>query len=627
MNLLPLDRLGAKELSPGIIHFGILLPWISSETGIRIWVKIIHENDQFLQDIKPLMFELTHSIDNSYGDYWSADVKISQSDRLLPRSSWGADGRYIYRYYLETNNGEKKIDWIIDAFAREFGVGKMSAFTLGYDRNQKYSWSDKELNWKTPNLNDIILYELMINEFGGSIDGTVEKFNYLNDLGINCIEIMPITNVSEILDWGFLPIGYFGSDERFGKRRDFQKFVDEAHQKGIAVVLDMVYGHTSEDFMYNYVYKELGFNKNPFMGPFSKDYFGESTDFNNEFTRDFFFTVSNYWLEHYHIDGFRFDCVPNYYDGPTGNGYASLTYNIYQLIKSKRNTQDYWQRFFDNENINIIQCAEELECPKEILEKTYSNCTWQNDTLEAAYEIADNNNDSKNAITNLGFRLGLIDYKETSTCNEDTIKKSVLQYIETHDHYRFLCRLGLIDKDNELLKEGNRDLWYKLQPYFISMFAAKGIPMLWQGQEFGEKYYVPDQGWGRVCLFRPVRWDLFYDNIGQSIIELIRKLIKLRINNSQFRNGDHYFYNDFNEYQSKNVMIFSRKNDTKFSLIAINFGNEDQKIHFTFPYSGNYHEELHGLENANLNLNNINSNNEVLLDIPSNYGRIWSIDI
>jgi len=98
------------------------------------------------------------------------------------------------------------------------------------------------------------MYELMIDEFGIDIDGTIERLDYLADLGVNCIELMPISNVALTVDWGYLPIGYFGVDERFGNRKDFQKFIDAAHQKNIAVILDAVYGHTSDSFPYSYVY-------------------------------------------------------------------------------------------------------------------------------------------------------------------------------------------------------------------------------------------------------------------------------------------------------------------------------------------------------------------------------------
>src|SRR5512132_4112779 len=99
---------------------------------------------------------------------------------------------------------------------------------------------------------------------------------YLSDLGVNAIEVMPLSNVAASVDWGYLPIGYFGVDERFGKRSDSQRLVDAAHQQGIAVIVDAVYGHTGDDFPYFHVYTRLQYHEHPFMGSFAKDYFSST---------------------------------------------------------------------------------------------------------------------------------------------------------------------------------------------------------------------------------------------------------------------------------------------------------------------------------------------------------------
>jgi 1,4-alpha-glucan branching enzyme len=378
MNLLPLSELGAIERN-GIVTFGLWLPWVSAADGNAVTVKIIHEADQFLQDVPAREFALAHSVRPPYGDFWSVTVPIAGTARPVPNSSWGSPGRYAYRYTIRNPN-VGTLDWIIDPFAREFGVGKLSAFTLGY---QAYDWSAAEANWRTPSLRDLVVYETNIAELAGDLDRTRAFMAYLRDLGVNAVEIMPLSNVGSSVDWGYLPIGYFGVDERFGKRSDFQQVVDIAHQHGIAVVVDVVYGHTGVDFPYYDAYTRLRYRENPLMGPFAKDYFsnfGKSTDFTRQLTRDFFFTANYHWLDVYHVDGFRYDCVPNYWDGPLGVGYASLVYETYQITKSKiAERQAYWARFDTGERgpLRLVQMAEQLEGPEEILRTTYSNSTWQ----------------------------------------------------------------------------------------------------------------------------------------------------------------------------------------------------------------------------------------------------------
>ena len=622
--LLPLNQLGPREVSPGMVTFGMFLPWVSAADGYRVTLKILHEKDQFLQGIRSKEFPLSQSYDPVYGIYWSTPkpIAIDPSGRTDFASAWGTNGTYIYRYQIYRPNDPTPIDWVIDPYAREFGMGKMSAFTLGYE---DYEWSAEEANWETPQLNDLVVYELMINEFGGSIDGAIAHLRYLADLGVNCIEIMPMTNAAETVDWGYMPLGYFGVDERFGNRKDFQQLVDVAHQNGIAVIVDSVYGHTSEDFPYKYVYDQLKFNENPFSGPFAKDMFGASTDFNRQLTRDFFFSVNYHWLDVYHVDGFRYDCVPEYWDGPTGNGYASMTYWTYQTAKSKvaAGTQ-YWQRFKSGTSINLIQCAEQLEAPVDVLNQSYSTSTWQDRTFGAATGLACDSVASPpkwDNITNLALSWGLSGFPSSVTVNGDTIPKTAFQHLENHDKSRFICNFGLDpDSGNDLFAEGNRNVWYKLQPYFIGMAACKGIPLLWQGEEFGEDHRIPNDGIGRVMLFRPVRWDYFYDDAGQQLIRLMRKLLALRNSSAHFRGGEHFFYNEWDRYQSKGVMLFSRYNTSAFSVVALNFSDQDQNVPFWFPIDGDYEEELHGIDNKT----GVKALTEQTLIVPSNYGRIWT---
>lgn len=615
MNLLDLTKLGPRETSPGIFHFGLLLPDISPDTGNHLFLKIIHESDQFLQKIPPKLFPLQHSIDPEYGDYWSSTISIKPEKESSPESSWGSKGKYVYRYFLINDEKKIEIDWIIDPFAREYGTGKLSAVTMGYSDHE---WDETEKNWKTPELSELIVYELMISEFAGSIQRAIKRLDYLADLGITCVEIMPVSNSLESIDWGFSPVGYFGVDERFGKRRKFQWFVNEAHKRGIAVIIDSVYAHTDAQFPYVSVYRQLKMNKYPITGPFAKDEFGESTDFHKKLTQDYFFSVNMFWLEKFHVDGFRYDYVPGYYDGPTGEGYANLVYSTYKAVKSNQNTKGHWQRFFNGSDFNFIQCAEQLEKPKEILEKTYTNCTWQDSILYSGSEVAKGRTEF---LTSFGLSLGLDGFCEDVSVHGDEIKKSAIQYLENHDHARFICNFGLSGQfDNQLLWEGNREYWYKLQPYLIALFTAKGIPFLWQGEEFGENYYIPDKGWGRVKLFRPLRWDYFYSYEGKNLVSLVRKLIHIRKNNIQFRKGEHYFYNHHDYYQSKQVILFSRRYKDKFSCVALNFGNVSQTVPFWFPIDGNYHEELEG----NDYLSDLRSKDKTMLTIPSNYGRIWT---
>src|ERR1700689_3673568 len=112
------------------------------------------------------------------------------------------------------------------------------------------------------------------------------------------------------------------------------------------------------------------------------------------------------------------------------------------------------------------------------------------------------------------------------------------------------------DPDDVLLQEGNRDsYWPKVQPYLIALLTAKGTPLLSEGQEFCENYWIPGSGYGRVMLYRPVRWN---------------------------------FFNDYDNFNSKGLLAFSRQLGSAFSLVVVNFTNQQQMASFAFSVGGSY---------------------------------------
>ncbi|MDQ3282921.1 MAG: alpha-amylase family glycosyl hydrolase, partial [Acidobacteriota bacterium] len=390
-----------------------------------------------------------------------------------------------------------------------------------------------------------------------------------------------------------------------------------AHHNGIAVIADVIYGHTGDDFPYEYLYKRLGIAPNPFMGTFAKDMFGPNTDWNQPYVRDFFFTANLKWLEWFHLDGFRYDCVPNYWDGPAGIGYASLVYETYQYAKARLTNAD-WSRFDGGGGrVNLIQVAEQLEAPVEVVEKTYTNSTWQNGTRDAAVRVAEG---KSGAITEFGHALGLNGYPLTITHNgSDVIAKAPLQYIENHDHERFITLFGRTQEAETLLRDGDRRNWANVQPYLIATLLAKGVPLLWEGEELCESYWVPTDGTARIELLRPVRWNFFYDEAGQGTIALVRRLLALRRARPEFRGGEFFFYDDPQRYQNRGVLLYSRSSGNSFSLVAVNFTAQDVTVPFWFPGAGPYDEKLHGDDNLGAA-----PLAQQFLTIPSRYGRVWS---
>jgi 1,4-alpha-glucan branching enzyme len=621
MNFMPMDRLGPHDRGSAV-HLGLLLPGICPGAGFSLQVRVIHEQDQFLQSEPAACFAMSHRVDPVYGDYWETVLDLSQQGS---GRHWGAPGRYVYRYALRRPDGGE-VDWIIDPFAREFGVGRHAAFTYGY---QQHQWGAAEAAWRTPRHHDLVLYEMNLMEFAGSLEQATERLDYLRDLAVTGISLMPVTNISDAIDWGYTPIGYFGVDERFGKRADFQRFVEAAHERGLAVLVDAIYGHTSSLFAYEYLYARVANVPNPMMGPFAQNMFAPSVDWTKSFAEDFFSTVNRHWLEVFHVDGFRYDCVPNYWElGPHFRGYASIAYDTYRWVSAQVAAgKPHYARFGDGDRpLRLIQCAEQLEAVADALEQTYSTCTWQNDTLAAAEAVAKGD---AGAIARLGLALGASRLPEERTVNGDRLFKSPLQYIENHDHSRFVCHFGTSNPDSEgnpLFEQGDRGQWYKVQPYLVALALAKGIPLLWEGQELCENAKVAPGGTSRTGFLRLVHWEYFYDDAGRGLLTLLRKLLKVRAALAHVRDGSHFFFNDHERYQRHGLLLFARyyPGTPRYTLVALNFSDSARRAPFWFPVAGDFREELHGGDRPELNLAGIPADQERWVEIPAHYGRIWT---
>ena len=115
-----------------------------------------------------------------------------------------------------------------------------------------------------------------------------------------------------------------------------------------------------------------------------------------------------------------------------------------------------------------------------------------------------------------------------------------------------------------------------------------------------------------------MRWEFFYQDQGRGLIRLYRRLLALRKQLSLFRRGNYYFHNDWNQWQGRGVLLFSRSEGGTYALVALNFTDTDITTGFSFPQAGTYQELLHGSQ-----LQVGDTQWPTTITIPSNYGRVW----
>jgi maltooligosyltrehalose trehalohydrolase len=175
---------------------------------------------------------------------------------------------------------------------------------------EQYSWLDQD--WKGITLDELIFYELHIGTFTseGTFDAAVEKIPYLLDLGITCIEIMPVAQFPGSYNWGYDGASPFAVQNSYGGPDGLKRLVDACHQAGIAVCLDVIYNHMGPEG--NYLHAFGHYFTNRYNTPW-----GPALNFDGPYSdevRSFFISNAKYWIEEYHIDILRFDAIHAIYD-------------------------------------------------------------------------------------------------------------------------------------------------------------------------------------------------------------------------------------------------------------------------------------------------------------------------
>lgn len=177
----------------------------------------------------------------------------------------------------------------------------------------EFSW--KNTTYEKPEPGELVIYELLVRDFDEkrSYKAVEDRLDYLQDLGVNAIELMPVGEFEGNLSWGYNPSFFFAPDKYYGTKNELKQLIDAANGRGMVIIMDMVLNHA--------------FGQNPMVRLFNDGEFGSPTpdnpwfnrnathpynvgyDFNHEskYTQAFVDSLNNYWLTEYKVDGMRFD--------------------------------------------------------------------------------------------------------------------------------------------------------------------------------------------------------------------------------------------------------------------------------------------------------------------------------
>lgn len=252
---------------------------------------------------------------SSHTGYWVLDAK-----KVRPGD------KYIFRV-----NGQERRDPRARALDTDAKVGGGS-FRVGVVVDPAaFKWDDA-VKWEMPPRESLVMYELHLGAFTDDIPGRESRFSralkrlpYLKELGINCIQLMPVNEFPGEHSWGYNPVDPYAIESSYGGAEEFRKFVQECHRNGIAVLLDIVHNH----------YGNAGSPQQLSMWQFDSDqgrgsYFyppgknadtewGPRPNFGEQGMRDYIHGSVQMFLEEFRVDGFRWDSVHNIRYTPADN--------------------------------------------------------------------------------------------------------------------------------------------------------------------------------------------------------------------------------------------------------------------------------------------------------------------
>ena len=214
-----------------------------------------------------------------------------------------------------------------------------------------FEWQD--VAWRGRPWREAVLYELHVGTFSpeGTFAGAQRKLDYLADLGVTAIELMPLSSFPGNRNWGYDGVLPFAPPRTYGTPEELKRFVEAAHARSLMVILDVVYNHFGPEGNYLWLYAPQFFSDRhhtPWGKAINFDGPGGRT------VRDYFIHNALYWLEEYHFDGLRFDAVHSIADDSSPDFLSELAAtvrnqttagrHIHLILENDHNAASYLRR-------------------------------------------------------------------------------------------------------------------------------------------------------------------------------------------------------------------------------------------------------------------------------------------
>ena len=443
---------------------------------------------------------------------------------------------------------------------------------------QGYNWQNLFIR---PDKKDLVIYELLIRDFvtARNYQTLIDTIAYLDQLGINAIELMPNFEFEGNQSWGYNPSFHHALDKYYGTAQKFKEFVDTCHGRGIAVITDMVLNHAfGQNPMVNMYWDAVNSRpaaNNPWFNavcPHPPNCWGYDFNHSSSATKEFVDQVNRYWIQEYHIDGIRFDFTKGFAN-------TAASYSVERINNIKRMSDSIWS--FDPSQYVILEHWCDNNEEEQLAD--YGCMLWGNVTF--GYQNA-----AKGYIANSSLMNGIYTSRTWALPH-------LITYMESHDEERLMYEAityGNATNPSHNAKDPYTALG-RMQGLAVSFLTQPGPRMIWQFGEIG--YDISIDYPCRTCN-KPILWNYLQQGRRQQLLDVYKATLALRNNYETFRSLN--FQASLGAGIKRMIMNHASMNGISLVNVDVNVASAVP----AFQHTGWWYEYFSG---DSLNVSNVNS--------------------
>lgn len=400
-----------------------------------------------------------------------------------------------------------------------------------------YDWQIAD--FKGVDKSSLIIYELLIRDFTGTdgeangegtVAGVISKLDYIQSLGVNAIELMPIMEFNGNNSWGYNTNFYFAPDKAYGAPDDYRRLIDECHARGIAVILDIVFNQS--DGLHPW-YQLYPVENNPFYNAVAPHAYSVLNDWKQEnpLVEQQWKDAVTYWLTSYNVDGFRFDLVKGLGDSNSYGSVYNASTNSWSGVTAE-NTDAFNQSRIDR-MVRLHSVIDAVKPGAYVINENLAGV--DEETLMAVdgqLNWANINYASEQYM--LGIQGGA-DLNRFYAPLDGRCWGTTVSYMESHDEERLVYSVASstsTSSSSATIRDSEELTLRRLGSVAAQMLLAPGAHMIWQFQELGADQTTKND-FGNDTSPKTVIWNYLDDEYRAGLKQTYADLIAIRNNNPE----------------------------------------------------------------------------------------------